>query len=56
MKAPGGSFANWKMGQTGGQTSTTLTTVGTYQFRAHLKNTANGKFSGWSPALSVQVN
>jgi acetyl esterase/lipase/plastocyanin len=56
MKAPGGGFTNWKMGQTGGQTSTTLSTVGTYQFRAHLKNTANGKFSGWSPALSVQVN
>jgi plastocyanin/dienelactone hydrolase len=57
IQAPGStSFSNWMMGQTATKTTTTLSTVGTYQFRAHLKNTGNGKASGWSPTLSVGVS
>jgi plastocyanin len=56
IKIPGGSgFTNWMTGQTATETVTTLNTPGTYQFRAHLKNTVAAKSSGWSPTLSVTV-
>lgn len=57
IKRPGSTgFVNWMRDQTG--TSATFLPdagTGTYQFRARLRNTANGKAAAWSLAASITV-
>jgi len=57
MKAPGASsFSNWQTGASATQAAVTLSSVGTYQFRAHLKRTSSGKSCAWSPTLSITTS
>lgn len=58
IKRPGSSqWSDWKVGKTG--TSSTFVPdsgQGKYSFRSRMRTTSNGAASGWSPAVSVQVN
>jgi plastocyanin len=56
-KDPGGSFQPWKTGITTrfAQFDSTGLPAGTYQFRALVRDTANGKVSGFSATRNVMV-
>jgi len=56
-KDPGGAFANWKTGITAKSATFDSTGLvsGTYQFRARLRNTSNGKMTQFSAAKSISV-
>jgi hypothetical protein len=58
IKRPGNTaWFNWKMGVT--TMSATFVPdggTGTYQFKAHIKKTSNGKSSNYSAAVSIVVS
>ena len=55
-KRPGDtSFRAYRTGVTKPGANITPTVSGTYYFRARLRNTANGKASGWSPVSHITV-
>jgi plastocyanin len=57
IKRPGGTWANWQMAVTSQSMAFVPDTgAGTYSFRARYHNNANGKFSSWSPAVSITVS
>jgi plastocyanin len=57
IKGPGGTWKNWKMGQTG-QSATFVPDqgTGTYQFRGRYKDTVNSKATGYSAAVNIVVS
>jgi plastocyanin len=54
MRKGSAAFALWRTTALNTQTFR-ATSPGTYQFRARLKRTSDGTFSGWSPVLTVNV-
>jgi plastocyanin len=57
IKRPTGNWTTWRSGQT----VTTLTWTpdagtGSYQFRARIKQSATGKFSGWSAPITIVIS
>jgi plastocyanin len=56
IKRPGeSSFHAFRTGVTAPSTHIAPTATGVYQFRARLRNKANGKTSGWSPIAKITV-
>jgi plastocyanin len=57
LKVPGGAFTSFKVGTVAKKVyfNSTGRAAGVYQFRARLRNTGSGAFSGWSPVQSITV-
>jgi uncharacterized repeat protein (TIGR01451 family) len=56
VMVPGGSFADWKTGQTATSgTYTPSSGPGTYSFRARLRNATTQKATGYSPGVAITV-
>jgi uncharacterized repeat protein (TIGR01451 family) len=56
VMVPGGSFADWKTGQTAiSGTYTPSAGPGTYSFRARVRNASTQKATGYSPAVAIAV-
>jgi hypothetical protein len=57
IRRPGGTWTNWQRAVTSQSVAFLPDTgAGTYSFRARYHNNANGKFSSWSPAVSITVS
>jgi plastocyanin len=54
-KNPGGTFQDWKVGQTAKRFAFMPANPGVYQFRARLRRTSNNGASGYSPPVAVMV-